>query len=77
MKLKIANIDGCYVVINNLCPMILFFSKNIEIELNRRTSKFIIEYRIYNYPQTKLFITFISLIKTSAPYVIVIVKRKV
>jgi len=33
--MKNANPNSCNVVINNLYPMILYFSKNIEIELNK------------------------------------------
>jgi len=34
MKLKNANFNGCNVLINNLHPMILFFSKNIENQVS-------------------------------------------
>jgi len=53
MESKDANPNGCTVVINNIHLMFLFFFKNIENWVNKRTSKFILEYRIYNCSQTK------------------------
>jgi len=35
MELKNTNSNGCKVAINNLHPMILFFSKLLKIQLNK------------------------------------------
>jgi len=53
MEMKNANSNGCIVVINNLHPMFCFFFKILKIELNQRTSKFILVKRFHNFPQTK------------------------
>jgi len=43
MELTHANPNGHNVGINNLQPIILFFSKNIENSMKERSSKFILE----------------------------------
>jgi len=43
MELKNASPNGCNVVINNLHPTILFFSKKLKIEINKGFQKFILE----------------------------------
>jgi len=53
MKMKNANPNGCDVVINNLHPMVSFFSKIIENQAKWKTSKFILESRFDNCPQIK------------------------
>jgi len=54
MGLKSVNPNGCNAVINNIHPMILFFSKNIENWVNQKMLKFIFDWRIHNCPQTKI-----------------------
>jgi len=39
MELKNANSNACNVIIDNLHPMILFFQKILNIELNNRDFK--------------------------------------
>jgi len=42
MELENANINGYNIAIKTLHLMILFYSKNIENQVNYRTSKFIL-----------------------------------
>jgi len=49
MELKNVNPNGCNVEINNLLPMLLYFSKILKTELNKRLPKFILKKRFHNY----------------------------
>jgi len=59
--LKNSNLNGFNALVNNLYPMILFFSKNIEF--NKELQSLIYSRESITTYKLKLFIIFISLIK--------------